>query len=85
MFADPHKGYGNLVVVQHNNGVTSHYGHCDKISVRPGQRIESGQVIGTVGSTGMVTGPHLHFEIRRNGIALDPEQMLPNLADEAEG
>jgi murein DD-endopeptidase MepM/ murein hydrolase activator NlpD len=85
VFADPHGGYGNLIVVQHSGGVTSHYGHCKTINVKTGQRVRAGQLLGTVGSTGRVTGPHLHFEIRRNGKVLDPEAILPGLAVVGEG
>jgi murein DD-endopeptidase MepM/ murein hydrolase activator NlpD len=85
VFADPYAAYGNLVVVKHDNGYTSHYGHCDKIRVRPGQRVKAGEFIATVGSTGRVTGPHLHFEIRRNGEALDPERLFPGLREDAVG
>lgn len=85
VFADPHGGYGNLIVVVHPDGLTSHYGHCSSIQVRTGQRIRAGQVIGEVGSTGRVTGPHLHFEIRKNGVPLDPENFIPDLASEAQG
>lgn len=85
VFADPYGGYGNLVVIRHEQGMTSHYGHCQKLRVRPGQRVGAGQVIATVGSTGISTGPHLHFEIRVDGKPLDPEQLIPGLAAEAAG
>ena len=85
VFADPYAGYGNLVVVQHTNGITSHYGHCDKISVRPGTKVKPGQIIATVGETGITTGPHLHFELRLNGIPQNPEQYLPGLVEAAAG
>lgn len=85
IFADPYGGYGNLVVVQHANGMTTHYGHCRTLIAKPGQKIRAGQIIATVGSTGISTGPHLHFEIRVNGVAKDPQNFLPGLADEAVG
>jgi murein DD-endopeptidase MepM/ murein hydrolase activator NlpD len=85
VYADPHGGYGRYVVVRHLDGFTSHYGHCEKLEVAPGQRIAAGQIIGTVGSSGISTGPHLHFEIRRNGETQDPERYLPGLADQAAG
>ncbi len=85
VFADPYAGYGNLIVIRHENGMTSHYGHCDTIKTSIGARIRPGQIIGTVGSTGISTGPHLHFEIRLNGNPTDPEQLLPGLAEEALG
>ena len=85
VYADPFGGYGNLVVIRHANGMTTHYGHCDEIRVQTGQRIQAGAVIATVGSTGKVTGPHLHFEIRRDGKPLDPESLLPGIADSSSG
>jgi murein DD-endopeptidase MepM/ murein hydrolase activator NlpD len=85
MYADPHGGYGRYVVIQHLDGFTSHYGHCEKLDVAPGQNVAAGQIIGTVGSSGVSTGPHLHFEIRRNGEARNPERYLPGLADQAAG
>lgn len=85
VFADPYAKYGNLVVVSHKNGVTTHYGHCDKISATPGQAVKAGQIIGSVGTTGGATGPHLHFEVRVNGKPQNPEKFLPGLTLEGEG
>ena len=85
VYADPYGGYGNLIVVQHESGLTSHYGHCQSIKVQPGQVITAGHILGTVGRTGRVTGPHLHFEIRMDGKAQDPEKFLPGLALAADG
>ncbi len=65
-------GYGNLVVIEHRAGMTSWYAHLASISVRRGQCVVAGTPIGTVGSTGNSTGPHLHFELRLNGAAIDP-------------
>jgi murein DD-endopeptidase MepM/ murein hydrolase activator NlpD len=85
MYSDPLGGYGKLVVIQHEDGITSHYGHCNALKVSPGQTIRAGEIIGTVGSTGISTGPHLHFEIRKNGEPTDPESFLPGLASHGEG
>ncbi len=85
IFADPYEGYGNFITIKHTNGMTSHYGHLEKFKIKPGQRIKSGQIIATVGSTGISTGPHLHFEIRLNGEVQDPERFIPGLALQAEG
>jgi murein DD-endopeptidase MepM/ murein hydrolase activator NlpD len=85
IFADQFGGYGNLIVIKHADGLTSHYGHCNETSVRVGQKVLAGDVIGTVGSTGRSTGPHLHFEIRRNGEPEHPERYLPGLASPAQG
>jgi murein DD-endopeptidase MepM/ murein hydrolase activator NlpD len=65
-------GYGNLVVIQHDAGMTSWYAHLDRIDVRPGQCVGVGAIVGTVGATGHATGPHLHFELRLRGAAVDP-------------
>ncbi len=69
-------GYGKLIVVEHEKELSSYYGHLSEILVRKGDRISRGQLIGKVGATGRATGPHLHFEIRRGGTALDPDAFL---------
>jgi len=66
-------GYGLHVVIDHGGGLSSLYGHLDTVLVKSGDLVTAGEVIGTVGSTGNATGPHLHFEIRRDGIAEDPQ------------
>ena len=71
-FAGWQRGYGNFIVVQHRNGHTTAYGHLSKIHVRKGQRVSQGDTIGAVGSTGVSTGPHLHFEFRDQGVHKDP-------------
>jgi murein DD-endopeptidase MepM/ murein hydrolase activator NlpD len=65
-------GYGLHVIIDHGGGLSSLYGHLDTVVVASGDDVAAGQIIGTVGSTGNATGPHLHFEIRRDGIAEDP-------------
>jgi peptidoglycan hydrolase-like protein with peptidoglycan-binding domain len=65
-------GYGNLVVIEHRAGMTSWYAHLASIAVRRGQCVVAGTPVGTVGSTGRSTGPHLHFELRLRGAAIDP-------------
>ncbi len=65
-------GYGNVVHVAHGYGVTTFYGHLSRITVRRGERVAGGERIGTVGSTGFSSGPHLHFELRLRGAMLDP-------------
>ncbi len=85
VFADSYAGYGNLVVIDHGNGLTSHYGHCDEIKTEIGEKVESGAIIATVGKTGKVTGPHLHFEVRIKGEAQDPHDYFPDLSGMAQG
>ena len=65
-------GYGNLISVANGHGLRTMYGHLSSIAVRRGQRVAVGTLVGRVGSTGLSTGPHLHFEVRLRGAALDP-------------
>jgi murein DD-endopeptidase MepM/ murein hydrolase activator NlpD len=65
-------GYGNLVAIDHGNGLSTAYGHQSRIAVSNGQTVSQGQVIGYVGCTGHCFGPHLHFEVRINGTPVDP-------------
>lgn len=74
----PYGGYGNIVVIQSTSEVTIRYGHCSELYVRTGESVEQGQVIAAVGSTGISTGNHLHFEIRYNGTAIDPQNYVYN-------
>ena len=67
---------GKLIVISHGNGVQTYYAHCNSIGVSVGQKISQGEVIGKVGSTGNSTGPHLHLEIRVNGVAYNPQNWL---------
>ena len=68
--------YGNMMVITHSNGVQTYYAHCSKLYFDAGATVSQGQVIGTVGSTGNSTGPHLHLEIRVNGVAYNPQNYL---------
>jgi murein DD-endopeptidase MepM/ murein hydrolase activator NlpD len=69
-------GYGRMVEVDHGNGLSTRYGHLSEINVKVGDAIKIGQVIGAVGSTGRSTGPHLHYETRIDGEAVDPQKFL---------
>ena len=69
-------GYGQMVEVDHGNGLATRYGHLSEIDVKVGQSIRIGQVVGRLGSTGRSTGPHLHYETRVDGEAVDPQKFL---------
>jgi murein DD-endopeptidase MepM/ murein hydrolase activator NlpD len=74
--ADRRGGYGNLVEIHHPDGYATRYAHLSEVSVRDGATVSRGEVIGRVGMTGLATGPHLHFEVRRDGRPTDPEAVL---------
>ena len=76
IFAGWYGGYGNTVIIDRGNGVTTLYAHASELYVREGQTVGRGQAIATVGSTGLSTGPHLHFEVRENGEPVDPINYL---------
>jgi murein DD-endopeptidase MepM/ murein hydrolase activator NlpD len=76
VFAGRAGGYGNCVRIRHTSSFETWYGHLSRITVREGQQVMVGQLIGKVGSTGRSTGPHLHYEVRRNGKAVNPKQYL---------
>lgn len=69
-------GYGRMIEVDHGNGLATRYGHLSEINVRVGEIVKIGQVVGLVGSTGRSTGPHLHYETRIDGEAVDPQKFL---------
>jgi murein DD-endopeptidase MepM/ murein hydrolase activator NlpD len=70
--AGPRGGYGQYTCISHGKGLESCYAHQSEIAVRAGQEVQKGEYIGKVGSTGLSTGPHLHFEIRENNVPRDP-------------
>lgn len=76
IFRGKSRGYGNLIIIDHGNGTTSRYGHLSKFNISQGQEVDQGQKIAEVGSTGISTGPHLHFEIRKHGIAENPSHVI---------
>jgi murein DD-endopeptidase MepM/ murein hydrolase activator NlpD len=83
--AGPKGGYGNAVEIDHGDGLVTLYGHASELLVSPGQTVEPGQAIATVGSTGRSTGPHLHFEVRVAGRPVDPSVALKKYGLRTEG
>jgi len=75
-FVGQRQGYGNCIEITHGNGLMTRYGHLSKFSARVGQSVDAGDVIAAMGSTGRSTGPHLHFEVRINGRAVNPRPFL---------
>jgi len=70
------RGYGNMVEISHGNGPATRFGHLSEIKVKVGQVVRIGEIIGSIGSTGLSTGPHLHYETRVNGQPVDPQKFL---------
>lgn len=70
-------GYGYFIVIRHGNSIKTLYGHLSQILVKEGQKVNRGQIIGKVGDTGMTTGPHLHFEVIKNGKRINPKRYIP--------
>jgi len=71
-FAGWYHGYGNMIIVEHGGGVATHYAHLSSFAVEPGQHVDRGSIIGYAGSTGRATSPHLHYEVRIDGSAVNP-------------
>jgi murein DD-endopeptidase MepM/ murein hydrolase activator NlpD len=76
VFADLHPAYGKMLEIDHGNGLVSRYAHCSMLLVKEGDLVMRGQRVATVGSTGRSTGPHLHFEVRLNGVPQNPARFL---------
>jgi murein DD-endopeptidase MepM/ murein hydrolase activator NlpD len=79
IYSDQLRGYGRIVILRHAEGFVSVYAHNEINLVREGQTVSRGEIVARVGTTGRVSGPHLHFEIRRNNAAQDPVRYLPRL------
>ena len=75
-FSGKKGSYGNLIIVDHGNGVETWYGHCSKLYAKVGDTVTAGDIVAAVGSTGNSTGPHLHFEIRINGECVNPQNYV---------
>jgi len=73
-YAGRRGGYGLMIEVSRGDGLVTRYGHLSRLAVAQGQSVSQGETIGTVGATGMATGPHLHYEVRVNGVPVDPNQ-----------
>ena len=71
-----HAAYGQVIEIDHGNGIVTRYAHCSKVNVEAGALVKRGQLIGAVGSSGRSTGPHLHFEVLLDGVPQDPAQFL---------
>ncbi|RLC31784.1 MAG: M23 family peptidase, partial [Deltaproteobacteria bacterium] len=69
---------GNSIIIDHGNGIITRYGHLSKCMVKRGQTVKRGDLIGKVGNTGLSTGPHLHYEVRKHGVPVDPEKYILN-------
>lgn len=76
LFAGEQKGYGLIVIVEHDDGLITLYAHNRDLRVKTGQKVRPGQVVATVGDSGKTSGPHLHFEVRREGVPVDPLDFL---------
>jgi len=71
---------GEVIVIDHGHGLSTRYGHCHKLLKKPGERVSRGDVIATMGNTGRSTGPHLHYEVRLNGVQVNPEKYIFNIS-----
>ncbi len=76
LFAGEQKGYGLIVIVEHDGGLITLYAHNRDLRVKTGQKVREGQVVATVGDSGRTSGPHLHFEVRKDGVPVDPLDYL---------
>ena len=77
IFAGEQGGYGKTVIIAHQDGYSTLYGHARELRAGPGDRVDAGDIVAFVGSTGLSTGPHLHYEVRKFGAAIDPGTFMP--------
>ena len=78
-FSGEKRSYGKCVILRHSGGLQTVYAHCSELKLAVGNRVKKGDTVALVGSTGDSTGPHLHFEIRVNGVRMNPQWILPVL------
>lgn len=78
VFAGRKGGFGNLIIIDHGHGITTRYGHLSKVLVKVGQHVKRGEKIAEIGNTGRSTGPHLHYEVRLNGVPVNPKRYILN-------
>lgn len=78
VFAGIEGGYGKLLSIDHGYGITTRYGHLDSILAKEGDKVKRGEKIGTIGQTGLTTGPHVHYELRVNGVPVNPKNYILN-------
>lgn len=78
-FSDTKDAFGKVIVIDHGYGYTTFYGHCSKLLKKVGDKVKRGDVIANVGNTGRSTGPHLHYEVRVNGVATNPTKFILDL------
>lgn len=76
LFSGNSSSYGKYIVISHGNGITTLYAHCSQLLVKAGASVSKGQVIAKVGSTGISSGPHLHFEVSVNGVRQNPRNYV---------
>jgi murein DD-endopeptidase MepM/ murein hydrolase activator NlpD len=81
IYAGSFGNYGNFISIRHKGGISTHYAHCQKILTKVGARVPTGRIIGTVGSSGRATGPHLHLEVRVLGVPTDPSSIIPGVQE----
>ena len=78
VFAGREGGFGNMIIIDHGYGITTRFGHCSSLEVKLGQKIQRGDVVARVGSTGRSTGPHVHYEVAVNGVSVNPSRYILN-------
>jgi murein DD-endopeptidase MepM/ murein hydrolase activator NlpD len=76
VYAGPRGAYGNMIAIDHDNGIVTHYAHLSLVLVKVGETVERGQHVGNVGNTGRSTGPHLHYEVRVGGVPVNPRKFI---------